>query len=131
MQVMPRTARWVAKKIAIENYRDGQLTRLDTNLMIGSQYLKLLYDNFEGSIPLSCAGYNAGPSRAILWRSRLKRTVDGAVFAETIPFTETREYVKQVTTNTVQYIFGTPEQKRLTDILGKITPKPLSESKLP
>lgn len=131
MQVMPRTARWVAKKIAIENYRDGQLTRLDTNLMIGSQYLKLLYDNFEGSIPLSCAGYNAGPSRAILWRSRLKRTVDGAVFAETIPFTETREYVKQVTTNTVQYMFGTPEQKRLTDILGKITPKPLSESKLP
>ena len=131
MQVMPRTARWVAKKIAIENYRDGQLTRLDTNLMIGSQYLRLIYDNFEGSVPLSCAGYNAGPSRAILWRSRLAKTVDGAVFAETIPFTETREYVKHVATNTAQYMVGTENPKRLTEILGKIAPKPLSESKLP
>lgn len=131
MQVMPRTARWVAKKIALENYRDGQLTRLDTNLMIGSQYLKLIYDNFEGSVPLGCASYNAGPSRAILWRSRLTKPVDGAVFVETIPFTETREYVKHVATNTAQYMYSTADQKRLTQILGKITPKPLSESKLP
>ncbi len=131
MQVMPRTARWVAKKMALKNYKDGHLTKLDTNLVIGSQYLKLVSDNFGNSVPLSCASYNAGPSRAQLWQSRLPRIVDGAVFAETIPFTETREYVKHVTANIAQYTFGSHDQKRLTDILGKIRPKPLTSTALP
>ncbi len=121
MQVMPRTARWVAKKLALKNYQDDALTKLDTNLVIGAQYLKLVSDNFEGSIPLSCAGYNAGPSRAVLWRSRLTKTVEGAIFAETIPFTETRGYVKHVAANTAQYMFGKPDRKTLTEILGKIS----------
>lgn len=131
MQVMPRTARWVAKKLALKNYQDDALTKLDTNLVIGAQYLKLVSDNFEGSIPLSCAGYNAGPSRAVLWRSRLKRTVDGAIFAETIPFTETRGYVKHVAANTAQYMFGKPDKKTLTEILGKVSPQPNAPVALP
>ncbi len=131
MQVMPRTARWVAKKLALKNYQDDALTKLDTNLVIGAQYLRLVSDNFEGSIPLSCAGYNAGPSRAVLWRSRLTKTVDGAIFAETIPFTETRGYVKHVATNTAQYMFGKPDKKTLTEILGKVSPQPNAPVSLP
>ena len=131
MQVMPRTARWVAKKLALKNYQDDALTKLDTNLVIGAQYLKLVSDNFEGSIPLSCAGYNAGPSRAVLWRSRLTKTVEGAIFAETIPFTETRGYVKHVAANTAQYMFGKPDKKTLTEILGKISPEPNASVALP
>ena len=131
MQVMPRTARWVAKKLALKNYQDDELTKLDTNLVIGAQYLRLVSDNFDGSIPLSCAGYNAGPSRASLWRSRLTKTVDGAIFAETIPFTETRGYVKHVTTNTAQYMFGKPDKKTLTEILGKVSPQENAPVPLP
>lgn len=131
MQVMPRTARWVAKKLALKNYQDDALTKLDTNLVIGAQYLRLVSDNFEGSIPLSCAGYNAGPSRAVLWRSRLTKTVDGAIFAETIPFTETRGYVKHVATNTAQYMFGKSDKKTLTEILGKVSPQPNAPVSLP
>ncbi len=131
MQVMPRTARWVAKKLALKNYQDDALTKLDTNLVIGAQYLRLVSDNFEGSIPLSCAGYNAGPSRAVLWRSRLTKPVEGAIFAETIPFTETRGYVKHVAANTVQYMFGKPEKKTLTEILGTVSPQANAPVALP
>jgi len=131
MQVMPRTARWVAKKVALKTYTDQALTRLDTNLLIGAHYLKLVKDSFEGSIPLSCASYNAGPSRAQSWRSRLVVPVEGAIFAETIPFTETREYVKHVTANTTQYCLGTPEEQRLTQILGRIEPRPNTAIALP
>lgn len=131
MQVMPRTARWVAQHLAMKGYRDGHLTKLDTNLTLGTQYLKLVRDNFEGNVVLATAAYNAGPARAMQWRATLPRTTEAAVFAETIPFGETRDYVMKVTANTAHYSRYEKKPIRLSDLLKPIKPEPVSAFELP
>ncbi len=131
MQVMPKTARWVAKKAALNDYREGNLAHVDTNLLIGTQYLKLVTEKVSPNMVLASASYNAGPSRALAWRSTLVRDVPGAVFAETIPFGETRDYVMRVTANTVQYSRYEDSPLRLTDILETISPEPLNDDIIP
>lgn len=83
------------------------------------------------NVTLATASYNAGPSKAAAWRSTLTREVEGALFAETIPYSETRDYVMRVTANTVQYSRYTTEPVRLTDLLGSISPVPLSGNFIP
>jgi soluble lytic murein transglycosylase len=100
MQLMPATARWTAKKIGLD-FRPEMLADRDVNLRLGASYLKLVLDDFGGSQALAAAAYNAGPGRPRRWR-------DGGVFepaawAESIPFNETRDYVKKVLSNTVYY----------------------------
>lgn len=113
MQVMPATARWTAKKIGLTGFTPAQLADQDTNLAIGAAYLRLVLDDFEGSMPLAAAGYNAGPSRPRAWRNG--PVLDAAIWAENIPFTETRDYVKKVLANATVYavrIEGRPQQLR-------------------
>lgn len=103
MQLMPATAKLVAKKIGLSEYSQGQINSFDTNILLGTNYLKMMMDQTDDSEPLATAGYNAGPKRPILWRSRLTKTIEGAIFAENIPFRETRDYVKRVTSNATYY----------------------------
>ena len=131
MQIMPKTGRWVAKKIALDNYNDNHLVQLQTNLLIGSQYLKLVADSFDGNVVLATAAYNAGQLRSQMWRSTLKHPIDAAAFIETIPFGETRNYVAKVTTNTVYYSLYGDQPLRLSDLLGTISPKPIDKTQLP
>lgn len=131
MQVMPRTARWVAKKIALQNYIDGQLSRMETNLAIGSQYLKLVSDSVQGNIIMATASYNAGPKKAQTWRALLTQPVEAAIFAETIPYGETRDYVMTVAANCVQYSRYTDHPLRLTDFIGRISPQQVDVNILP
>jgi soluble lytic murein transglycosylase len=63
MQVMPATARWTARKIGMNGFTPEQLHDRDTNIAIGTGYLKLVLDDFDGSMPLAAAAYNAGPGR--------------------------------------------------------------------
>ncbi|MGH8035632.1 MAG: transglycosylase SLT domain-containing protein, partial [Lysobacterales bacterium] len=63
MQVMPATARWTARKIGLEGFSLDQLNDRDTNITIGTAYLKLALDNLNGSMPMAAAAYNAGPGR--------------------------------------------------------------------
>ena len=63
MQVMPATARWTAKKIGMASFTPDQINDRDTNIAIGTGYLKLVLDDFGGSMPLAAAAYNAGPGR--------------------------------------------------------------------
>jgi len=100
MQVMPATARWTAKKIGLP-FSAEQITDRNVNLKIGTSYLKLVLDDFSGSQALAAAAYNAGPSRPRRWREGA--TVEPAIWAENIPFTETREYVKKVLSNATVY----------------------------
>lgn len=100
MQVMPATARWTAKKIGLD-YRQSLIADRDVNLTLGTSYLKLVLDDFDGSQPLAAAAYNAGPSRSRRWREG--PTLDPAAWAENIPFTETRDYVKKVLSNAAYY----------------------------
>ena len=69
MQVMPATARWTARKIGLTNFAVDQLNDRDTNIAIGTGYLKLVLDDFDGSMPLAAAAYNAGPGRPRSWRN--------------------------------------------------------------
>jgi soluble lytic murein transglycosylase len=102
MQVMPRTATWTASKIGLQDFTLAQLDDRDTNLRIGAGYLKLVLDEFHGSMPLAAAAYNAGPSRARSWRNS-GSALEGAIWAENVPFSETRDYVKKVLSNTIDY----------------------------
>jgi soluble lytic murein transglycosylase len=100
MQVMPATARWTAKKLGIP-YSGALITDRDTNLKIGTGYLKLVLDSFEGQQALAAAAYNAGPGRPRRWREGA--TLEAAVWAENIPFNETRDYVQKVLSNAADY----------------------------
>jgi soluble lytic murein transglycosylase len=117
MQLMPATARWTAKRLGVP-YAPAQINDRRTNLRLGMGYLKLLLDDFEGSQALAAAGYNAGPGRPRRWRDGPQ--LEPAMWAETIPFSETRDYVKKVLSNAVYYaaILGTEEQVSLRARLG-------------
>lgn len=122
MQVMPSTANWVAKKMGWKSYRQSMLHQIDTNLKLGTYYLKNVMSALDDSPVLASAAYNAGPGRARRWRG--DAPLEGAIYAETIPFDETRDYVKKVMSNTVYYAsqFNTaqkPLKQRLGVIAGK------------
>jgi len=101
MQVMPATAKWTAKKMGLQNFNPSQLSDRETNIAIGTAYLKYALDDFQGLMPLAAAAYNAGPSRAKSWRQGA--SLEGAIWAENVPFNETRDYVKKVLANTTLY----------------------------
>ena len=77
------------------------LTDRDANLRLGTGYLKLVLDSFEGSQAMAAAAYNAGPSRPRRWRDG--PLLETAIWAENIPFNETRDYVKRVLSNATYY----------------------------
>jgi soluble lytic murein transglycosylase len=100
MQIMPATARWTARKIGLD-YRQDMITDRDVNLRLGTSYLKLVLDDFGGSQAMAAAAYNAGPNRPRRWREG--QPLEAAVWAENIPFNETRDYVKKVLSNATIY----------------------------
>jgi soluble lytic murein transglycosylase len=122
MQVMPATARWTARKIGLTNFRPEQITEQEVNVHIGTAYLKLVLDEFGGSMPLAAAAYNAGPSRSRRWRNGPE--LEAAIWAENIPFAETRDYVKKVLSNTTNYaaiLTGQPQSLRAR--MGTVGPR--------
>jgi peptidoglycan lytic transglycosylase len=122
MQLMPATAKWVATRMGQRSYRHSRVNDLDTNLSLGTYYLKHMLDISGGQLVLATAAYNAGPTRARQWS--LDVPMEGAVYVESIPLNETRDYVKKVLSNTLYYAgaFGkqTPSLKTL---LGTIPPR--------
>ena len=125
MQVMPATARWTARKIGLAGFTPDQINDRDTNITIGTAYLKLALDDFAGSMPLAAAAYNAGPGRPRNWRNG--PVLDAAIWAENVPFSETRDYVKKVLANTTTYaalLTGQPQS--LKSRLGTVGPRDAS-----
>jgi soluble lytic murein transglycosylase len=121
MQLLPHTARWVAQKIGYRGYSAKRVAEVDTNIMLGTRYLKFVLDG-TGHPVLASAAYNAGPNRARRWVA--PRTMEAAVFVETIPYGETREYVKRVLANTVHYALlyegsSVPLKQRMGVIPGR------------
>ena len=131
MQVMPTTGKYVAKKIGLSDFRPENLAEINTNLMIGCNYLNMVLNDLDGSWGLASAAYNAGPSRPKHWRQSLKKQVDGAIFAETIPFNETRTYVKNVLSNAVYYGHLNGKTNSLKEKLGNVYPAVAVTSNLP
>jgi len=123
MQLMPATAKYVAKKIGMTDFTPSRVNDFDVNTTLGTHYLMMVLTDLDNSQVLASAGYNAGPSRPERWRATLSHPVEGAIFAETIPFSETREYVKKVLSNATYYaatFTGAPQS--LKTRLGRITP---------
>ena len=102
MQLMPNTAKWVAKQLGITDFKQNLITQIDTNLRLGTYYLKHVLTTLDNQPLLASAAYNAGPGRAKRWRDN-DRILEGSIYAETIPFSETRDYVKKVLKNSVYY----------------------------
>jgi soluble lytic murein transglycosylase len=117
MQVMPATARWVARKIGLP-FTPEMITDRDVNLTLGTAYLKLVLDDFGGSQAMAAAAYNAGPGRPRRWREGPH--LETPIWAENIPFPETRNYVKQVLANAAVYstLLGAPQTPALKPRLG-------------
>jgi soluble lytic murein transglycosylase len=121
MQLMPATARWVAQKIGHRDFDPRQVVDVKTNISLGTGYLKMVLDDL-GHAVLASAAYNAGPGRARRWRD--EKSLEGAVYAETIPFNETRDYVKKVMANAVLYATvlqgkAAPLKQRLGIVAGR------------
>ena len=118
MQLLPRTARDVARSLQMR-FQRNDLLDASTNVRLGINYLKYVRDRFKGNDVLATAAYNAGDSRVRKWLPK-DGIIPADVWVETVPFTETRDYLKRVMTYTVIY-----EQR-----LGQ-RPIPLMERMLP
>lgn len=118
MQVMPATARDIARKIGIS---ESELYTINGNIRMGTWYMADTKNRLKNNEVLATAGYNAGPNRAKKWQAN--HHLEGAIYAETIPFNETRDYVKKVMANATYYasILGRPVslKKRLGIIPAK------------
>lgn len=133
MQLMPATAKWVAKKIGLRDFSHGRVNDTETNVLLGTSYMRLVMENLDNHPVLASAAYNAGPGRAKKWRA--DRPLEGAIYAETIPFSETRDYVKKVMSNAVYYsaIFnGKPDSlKARLGTVGAKTSDTMKDADLP
>ena len=125
MQVMPATARETARRLGMTGFTGDQINDRDTNIAIGTGYLKMVLDDVGGSTAMAAAAYNAGPGRPRTWRGQSgSPTVDAAIWAESIPFSETRDYVKKVLSNSTNYaaiLTGQPQSLKAR--LGTVGPR--------
>jgi soluble lytic murein transglycosylase len=131
MQLMPSTARWIAGKLGLSRFKTSDAHDPETNIKFGAYYLRTLLDSLDNQPVLATAGYNAGPRRAQRWRD--DQPMEAAIYIESIPFTETRGYVKKVMSNAMFYAsrFGQPSvllRERLGVIPGRNQPAPVATS---
>ena len=103
MQLMPFTAKKVARDLKIKYYKAALTTNPKYNVILGTTYINEMLIKFENALPLALAAYNAGPSRVKIWLKRYgdprKRTISYIDWIESIPISETRYYVKKVLAN--------------------------------
>ncbi len=102
MQLMPRTARKMARTLHLRRPRRHDILNIDTNIRLGVQYLKTVQDRYQGHPVLATAAYNAGHRRVIKWLPE-KGSVAADIWIEKVPFNETRDYLKRILTYTVIY----------------------------
>ncbi|MEE8342342.1 MAG: transglycosylase SLT domain-containing protein [Gammaproteobacteria bacterium] len=95
MQLLPSTGKQTARQLRIPLKNSYSLLQADKNLSIGSGYLSKMRDRFNGNTVMATAAYNAGPHRVALWQPKQKAQ-PAELWAELIPYTETRNYVRRV-----------------------------------
>ena len=98
---MQQTARWVARRAGRASSQTPALEDPQLNSELGALYLRYVLDRLDGMPALGAAAYNAGPGRAQAWRAQVP--LEGAIYVETIPFNETRDYAKKVLANAMFY----------------------------
>lgn len=101
MQLMPATGRLTGRKLNIPIRSNRAILNIENNLRLGAGYLKEVLGRNNGNQVLATAAYNAGPNRVSSWLP--ERRMDADIWVELIPFTETRDYVKNVMAYTIVY----------------------------
>ncbi|HEX7091148.1 MAG TPA: transglycosylase SLT domain-containing protein [Longimicrobiales bacterium] len=109
MQIMPATGRALARRTDLGRFDAGLLERPEVNLHLGTAYFADLIERFGNRLTAALAAYNAGPHRVSRWRD-FPEYEDEELFAERIPYAETRQYVKVVQQNARIYaaLYGGP-----------------------
>ena len=109
MQLLPVTGRRMAHELKVRRYSVGMLVEPGVNVQLGTRYFAQLVQKFDGNLEAALAAYNAGADRVQEWRSS-GNFREPAEFVESIPFTETREYVQAILRNAGIYhrLYGTP-----------------------
>jgi soluble lytic murein transglycosylase len=102
MQVLPTTGRELASHFGVRRFRSAQLLDADRNIQLGTYFFHNLLNSYGGQTELALASYNAGPSRANLWRT-WGPFREPPEFIETVPFHETRNYIQIVLRNADVY----------------------------
>jgi soluble lytic murein transglycosylase len=95
MQLMPRTGQLTARRIGLPLPGTYAILQVDTNVKLGTSYLRQVLDQYRGHQTLATASYNAGPHRVRQWLPE-SGALDAPAWVESIPFNETRNYVKNV-----------------------------------
>jgi soluble lytic murein transglycosylase len=95
MQLMPSTARRVAKSLGMKRPRRSDILDIDNNINFGTQYFRTVLDRFENNVSLAAAAYNAGPLNVRKWLPQID-IMPADLWVETVPFRETRNYVQAV-----------------------------------
>ena len=98
MQLLPKTGKTVAKQVKLKGYSAPQLYTPAVNLQLGTRYFKDMVDKYNGQFEYALAAYNAGTDRVGDWLGQ-GHYRDPQEFVESIPFTETREYVQAILRN--------------------------------
>lgn len=102
MQLLPRVGRAMARQEGLRNFRTFQLLDPETNIRLGTRYLRQMIDQFGGVTAYALAAYNAGGDRVTQWES--EGPYSGMdEFIESIPFTQTRDYVQAILRNEETY----------------------------
>ncbi len=96
MQIMPKTAKYTARKYKLAYKGTRDLYEVGKNIEIGSHYLNGLLEQYDNNRIFALAAYNAGPHRVKTWRKRTQGKLDPYAFIEAIPFKETRGYVQNI-----------------------------------
>jgi len=124
MQILPSTAKHVAKKLGIKNHKTSDLLIPEKNAKIGTAYLSQMLDRFDGNYVKATASYNAGPHRIPRWLPDFP--ISAARWIESIPFNETRNYVRAVMSYTTIYDhklnYQNRKNLRLSQRLQRIQP---------
>ncbi len=125
MQLMPATGKQTAKKIGFKLKNSRQLYEPETNIALGTAYLKEMLERFDGNLIMAAAAYNAGPHRVKRWRPK-QGCMPGEFWTETIPFTETRRYVRRALFYSVLYQWRMNEE--IDSVHSQLKPVPALET---
>ncbi len=122
MQLMPKTGRRVGRKLELSIKSNKAILNVDNNITLGTAYLRMVLDRNLGHIALATASYNAGPHKVVRWLPEADQ-LPADIWIETIPYSETRNFVKNVLAYTAVYetrMGG--EQRRLSQRLPAVLP---------
>lgn len=123
MQLMPATAQYTAAKFGIGKISTTEVLQPENNVKLGTAYLRMMLDKFDGNIVMAAAAYNAGPGRVLQWQPATT-CAPAEFWVELIPFTETHKYVRNILFYTTVYQWRMGQQvKPLNRRLAAIPPK--------